>query len=281
MNYSTDPRWLASLWISASPGTYYVIELLMEFNTKNLTFLSAGNLLTTECNLPKDHFTLTLSYSVNSVIALVNPFRQQSMRLQLSSTNIIVSSNISISSCTMTVTSPQTTDQLTIQYSSSDQSLQLGFKGQTFKCSFTQITFVYNVLYYTVTPLVSTTITAKKSDYEHVGLSVAIEGTSTGCNIGSSGSDCLLIYGQNYLATEQPMAIHPSQSNTSYKLAFVFRNTFSQFRLLLSDLRQYEDSPVPYDTFVDMINISSLLNPEEYKISIDNSPTYYTVSGIS
>lgn len=99
--------------------------------------------------------------------------------------------------------------------------------------------------------------------------------------MGASGSNCLLIYGHNFLSNQQSAAIHPGQSNTSYKISYVFRNTFTQFRILLSDLKQYEDQPQPYDTFLDNLVISSLLNPEEYKLTIDNSLTRYLVSGVS
>lgn len=282
LNYSTDPHWLASKWIAASPGTYYVVELQAEMSTKTLTFSTTTSPLMNEGNLAKDHFSLTVMYSVGAQIALVNPFRQQSIRLQLNANNVVVTSNISLSTCTMSITTPAYLDTLTITYSSAERSVQMIVASQpSFKCNFTATTFVYDVAYYTLTPTAAASLDVKKSEFGNNGLSIAIEGTDGGCNVGASGTNCLLIFGQNYLANRQSATIHPGQSNTSYTVAYVFRNTFTQFRLLLSDLKQYEDQPQPYDVFLDNLVISSLLNPEEYKLTVDNSVSRYLVSGVS
>jgi|JI6StandDraft_1071083.scaffolds.fasta_scaffold01120_5 hypothetical protein len=164
LNYSTDPRWLASRWISASPGTYYLVEIQTETNTKSLTILPSSTSFINEGNLAKDHFTLSITYAQNAVLSLVNPFRQQSIRIQLNANNVVVTSNISLSTCTMTTTTPTSTDTLTVVYSSAERSVQVAVGSQpSFKCNFSSTTFVYGVLYYTISPRSSTNFNVKKS----------------------------------------------------------------------------------------------------------------------
>lgn len=263
LNYSTDPHWLTSKWIPASSGTYYALEMQIETNLKTMAFTAASPLQMSENNLPADHFTLSVKYSQGALLALVNPFRQQSFQLQLNSNSVIISSNISLSTCTVTITTPAATDFLVATYSSADRTLVVAVGSQSsFKCSFSTTSFVYGVTYYTLTPVSPVSLDVKTSEFAQSGLSIAIEGADSGCNIGASGSSCLLVYGLNTLATQQSATIHPGRSNTTYKLSYVFRNTFSQFRILISDLKQYEDQPVAYDNFIDNVAIYSLLNPE-------------------
>lgn len=130
-------------------------------------------------------------------------------------------------------------DDLLVMYSAGERSIFVQAQSQSLKCLFSEYSFVYDVVYYTMKTTAAQSIGVKKSNHGFCGLVAALEAVDGGCNIGSSGQNCLLIYGHPILSTSQPTTLPPGQSNTTFKVSYVFRNTFSAFRLIFSDLKQF------------------------------------------